>query len=84
MITTKFAALLAAAALAIGVIVGAAGALVADNALRPAPVTFDMGPGMMGGSYGYGMGPGMMGSGASSMYEWMRQYHGWTTPQSTP
>jgi len=101
MITTRLAGLFAGIALAIGLVVGAAGVIVARDAATPAPAAYSwtdhmagmsgmmgsggsgMGPDMMG-SGGSGMGPDMMGSDASSMFDWMSQHHGATTPQVTP
>ena len=103
MISTKVAGLLAGAALAAGLVLGAAGAIVARDAVNPMPAADSwadhmagmagmmggsgMGPDMMGGSGMMGpgaMGPDMMGSDVSSMFDWMRQHHGATTPQVSP
>ena len=92
MISTRVAGLIAGIALAIGLVVGAAGAIVARDAVNPMPAADSWADhmagmaGMMGGS-GMGpdmMGPDMMGSDVSSMFDWMRQHHGPTTPQVSP
>ena len=70
MISTRVAGLIAGIALAIGLVVGAAGAIVARDAVNPMPAADSWADhmagmaGMMGGS---GMGPDMMGSGGSGM-----------------
>jgi len=89
MINTRMTAALAAAALAIGVLVGSAGTIVLRVATAPqagdwtaqmSQVRSTTGAtGMMGGGYGMMGGHLPMGS-ASAMPDWMRSHHPAVSP----
>ena len=91
MISTRLAGLFAGIALAIGLVVGAAGAIVAREAVTPTAVSADWDShmqgmaSMMGGSNGMmGGSAGMMGSGAITMPDWMLEHHGLASPEPAP
>ena len=83
MISTKVAGLLAGAALAAGLVLGAAGAIVAREA-SPAAANADWAGHMQAMSSMMGGSGGMMGSGATTMPDWMLEHHGLATPEPTP
>ena len=96
MISTRTAAFLTAGALAVGLAVGGAGTILAQDA-GPGSMTaadcvehmnqygssmWDGSSGMMGQGAGMMGGSGMMGSDGITMPDWMLQHHGTTTPGS--
>jgi hypothetical protein len=96
MISTRTAASLTAGALVVGLAVGGAGTIVAQDA-GPGSMTaadcvehmgqygysmMDGSSGMMGQGTGMMGGAGMMGSDGITMPDWMLQHHGTTTPGS--